>query len=166
MEVETGQVPLDVASRLVVRRLKSEVTLAGGRRLQEPVSISSRPWPGIEGGACPRPAPRRQPGVAGSEEDRYERAGARQKATGCRFLATLYVKRFGSTVAALRATLRRRLGLPPAARVAAEFPVIEREHLQAVPDTPTRSFRRVALGRVVGHGVVQGRPLLGAPRPG
>jgi hypothetical protein len=48
------------------------------------------------------------------EEARYESAGARQKATGCQFLSGLYRKRFGSSVAALRATLRRRLGLPAA----------------------------------------------------
>jgi SNF2 family DNA or RNA helicase len=49
-----------------------------------------------------------------SEEVRYQQAGSRQKATGCQFLAGLLRKRFGSSVVALRATLRRRLGLPPA----------------------------------------------------
>ncbi|MGH9065979.1 MAG: helicase-related protein, partial [Acidimicrobiales bacterium] len=58
---------------------------------------------------------------------RYARAGARQKATGCQFLAGLYRKRFGSSVAALRATLRRRLGLPPAPE----------DHDEAVPLTDT-----------------------------
>lgn len=36
MEVEPGTVPVDVARRLVVRRLKHEVVLAGGRRFQTP----------------------------------------------------------------------------------------------------------------------------------
>jgi hypothetical protein len=55
-----------------------------------------------------------------AEERRYEVEGARQKAKGCQFLAGVYRKRLGSSVAALRATLRRRLDLPPASEDADE----------------------------------------------
>lgn len=115
VEVEPGQVPVDVASRLLVRRLKREVTLAGGRRFLEPkihvVSTLSK-------------ATRQERSLdshldaylrwLATEEVRHQEAGARQQATGCQFLAGILRKRFGSSVGALRATLRRRLGLPPA----------------------------------------------------
>jgi superfamily II DNA or RNA helicase len=114
-ETEPGQVPVDVASRLVVRRLKTEVKLAGGKRFLEPkIHVESTlRFASPEERAVEGPLDAYLAWLA-DEEVRYESAGARQKATGCQFLAGLYRKRFGSSVAALRATLRRRLGLPPA----------------------------------------------------
>jgi superfamily II DNA or RNA helicase len=116
VETEPGQVPVDVASRLLVRRLKTEVTLAGGRKFLEPeIGVESTlRFASKEEKALDEPLDRYLSWLA-IEEARYESAGARQKATGCQFLSGLYRKRFGSSVAALRATLRRRLGLPPAA---------------------------------------------------
>ena len=99
----------------MVRRMKSEVTFGDGQRFLEPVPhvVSTL-----------GDATRQERDLTGpldeylvwlaDEEARYDRAGARQKAKGCQFLASMYRKRFGSSVAALRATLRRRLGLPPA----------------------------------------------------
>lgn len=115
VEAEPGAVPVDVASRLVVRRLKTEVTLAGGRRFLQPrihvvstLSKASKAEKALEG-----PLDDYLQWLL-DEEARYESAGARQKATGCQFYGGLLRKRFGSSVAALRATLRRRLELPPA----------------------------------------------------
>jgi superfamily II DNA or RNA helicase len=115
VEVAPGEVPLDVASRLVVRRLKPEVTLAGGKKFLEPrihvvstLTVASREERAVDG-----PLDAYLAWLAG-EEQRYEASGSRQKATGCQFLAGVLRKRFGSSVAALRATLRRRLGAPPA----------------------------------------------------
>lgn len=115
VETEPGEVPLEVASRLVVRRLKSEVTLAGGRHFLEPeihirstLSLASRAERALD-----VPLDAYLAWLAG-EEARFEQVGARHKASGCQFLAGVLRKRFGSSVAALRATLRRRLGLPPA----------------------------------------------------
>jgi superfamily II DNA or RNA helicase len=115
VETEPGQVPVDVASRLLVRRLKTEVTLAGGRKFLEPeIGVESTlRFASKQEKALDEPLDRYLSWLA-AEEARYESAGARQKATGCQFLSGLYRKRFGSSVAALRATLRRRLGLPPA----------------------------------------------------
>lgn len=115
VEVEPGEVPLDVASRLVVRRLKPEVTLAGGKKFLEPriYLVSTLPVASREERAVDGPLDAYLAWLAG-EEQRYEASGSRQKATGCQFLAGVLRKRFGSSVAALRATLRRRLGLPPA----------------------------------------------------
>jgi len=116
VEVAPGEVPVDLASRLVVRRLKTEVTLAGGRKFQEAEIhvISTLDARSKEERALDEPLDAYLAWLA-HEEARYESVGARQKATGCQFLAGLYRKRFGSSVAALRATLRRRLGLPPEA---------------------------------------------------
>jgi superfamily II DNA or RNA helicase len=115
VEVEPGEVPVDVASRLVVRRLKSEVKLAGGKQFLEPkIHVrSTLPMASKAERALDAPLDAYLAWLA-SEEVRYQQAGSRQKATGCQFLAGLLRKRFGSSVAALRATLRRRLGLPPA----------------------------------------------------
>jgi superfamily II DNA or RNA helicase len=115
VETEPGQVAVDVASRLLVRRLKTEVTLAGGRKFLEPeISVESTlRFASKQEKALDLPLDRYLSWLA-AEEARYESAGARQKATGCQFLSGLYRKRFGSSVVALRATLRRRLGLPPA----------------------------------------------------
>lgn len=115
VEVDPGEVPLDVASRLVVRRLKTEVTLAGGKKFLEPqIHVrSTLPLASKAERALDEPLDAYLAWLA-SEEVRYQQAGSRQKATGCQFLAGLLRKRFGSSVAALRATLRRRLGLPPA----------------------------------------------------
>ena len=110
-----GQVAVDVASRLVVRRLKPEITLADGSRFLEPrIQVRS-----TLADASRQERELNEPldaylGWLKDQEDRYEQAGARAKASGCHFLAGLLKKRFGSTVAALRATLRRRLDLPPA----------------------------------------------------
>lgn len=116
VEVEPGTVPVDVARRLVVRRLKHEVTLAGGRRFQRAdIHVRStlpdrtRPERALD-------APlERYLGLLAERELSFAAEGSRRQATGCQFLASVYRKRFGSSVAALRATLRRRLGLPPAA---------------------------------------------------
>ncbi|MDP9300834.1 MAG: DEAD/DEAH box helicase [Actinomycetota bacterium] len=115
VEVRPGDVPIDLASRLVVRRLKTEVTLAGGRKFQEAQIhvVSTLDSRTKEEKALDEPLDAYLNWLA-DEEVRYESAGARQKATGCQFLAGLYRKRFGSSVAALRATLRRRLNMPPA----------------------------------------------------
>jgi superfamily II DNA or RNA helicase len=114
VEVAPGEVALDVASRLVVRRLKSEVTLAGGRRFIPPqihlfstLGLASRHEQALE-----RPLDAYLRWLS-EEETRYQGRGERQAATGCQFLAAILRKRFGSSVAALRATLRRRLHLPP-----------------------------------------------------
>jgi len=111
----TGQVPVDVGSRLVVRRLKREVTLAGGKRFVDPEIhvISTLGDATKQEQALDAPLDAYLRWLA-EEEARYAGVGARQKAKGCQFLAGVYRKRFGSSVAALRATLRRRLELPPA----------------------------------------------------
>ncbi|MHB1446204.1 MAG: DEAD/DEAH box helicase [Acidimicrobiales bacterium] len=114
-ETGPGEVPVDVARRLVVRRLKTEVTLSGGRRFVPPEIqiVSTLGEATLQERDVDRPLSAYLAWLA-EEEARYEGAGARQKAKGCQFLAGVYRKRFGSSVAALRATLRRRLGLPPA----------------------------------------------------
>ncbi len=126
-EVDEGQVAVDTASRLVVRRLKREVKLAGGKEFIRPqIHVLS-----TLGDACAEEQALNQPLDAylawlSAEETRYLATGARQKAKGCQFLATVYRKRFGSSVAALRATLRRRLGLPAAPEDADErVPLVE-----------------------------------------
>ncbi len=115
VEIGEGKVSLDVASRLVVRRLKSEVTLAGGKKFQkrriEVVSTlghATREEKALEG-----PLDRYLEWLT-DQEARFEAEGRRAQAKGCEFLAGLLRKRFGSSVAALRATLRRRLAIPPA----------------------------------------------------
>ena len=115
IEVEPGEVPVDVARRLVVRRLKTEVTFAGGEEFLEPkIHVrSTLPMASRAERALDQPLDAYLAWLAG-EEERYLQVGSRQKATGCQFLAGMLRKRFGSSVAALRATLRRRLGLPPA----------------------------------------------------
>ena len=115
IEVEPGEVPVDVASRLVVRRLKTEVTFAGGKKFLEPrIHVrSTLPLASKAERALDHPLDAYLAWLAG-EEERYLQVGSRQKATGCQFLAGMLRKRFGSSVAALRATLRRRLGLPAA----------------------------------------------------
>lgn len=110
-----GDVPVDVASRLVVRRLKPEVTLAGGKRFIEPkIHLQSTLREAIPAEKAVEEPLNRYLEWLAAEEARYADEGARQKAKGCEFLTTVYRKRLGSSVAALRATLRRRLGLPPA----------------------------------------------------
>lgn len=110
-----GDVPVDVASRLVVRRLKPEVTLAGGKKFIEPeihlLSTLADASPAEK--RVEEPLNRYLEWLV-AEEARYAGEGSRQKAKGCQFLTTVYRKRLGSSVGALRATLRRRLGLPPA----------------------------------------------------
>jgi superfamily II DNA or RNA helicase len=112
VESQPGEVPVDLASRLMVRRMKSEVTFANGQPFLAPVphvvstlGDATRPERDLAG-----PLDEYLAWLA-QEEARYDRAGARQKAKGCEFLASTYRKRFGSSVAALRASLRRRLGL-------------------------------------------------------
>lgn len=117
IDPDPGNVPIDVASRLVVRRLKSEVTLIGGKKFVDPkIHVHST----ISGGyvsdqerAINAPLDAYLDWLRARESE-AEKAGARQKAKGYQFLAGVYRKRFGSSVAALRATLRRRLDLPPA----------------------------------------------------
>jgi superfamily II DNA or RNA helicase len=121
--VESGpsEVPLQMASRLIVRRLKSEVTLAGGKSFIPPVIhvVSTLSDASKQERALDEPLNRYLEWLA-AEERRCEVEGARQKAKGCQFLAGVYRKRLGSSVAALRATLRRRLDLPPASEDADE----------------------------------------------
>jgi superfamily II DNA or RNA helicase len=115
VETNPGEVPVDAASRLIVRRLKPEVTLAGGKRLVDPeVHVFSTLRDATRAERALDEPLDRYLGWLAAEEARYQGRGARQKAQGCQFLATLLRKRFGSSVAALRATLRRRLDLPPA----------------------------------------------------
>jgi superfamily II DNA or RNA helicase len=114
VELSDGRVGLEVASRLVVRRLKSEVKPSGGKRflaaqlhVRSTIPNASRAERALE-----------EPLQAyldwlREEESRYSDADQRAKAKGCTFLAALLMKRYGSSVAALRATLRRRLGVPP-----------------------------------------------------
>jgi superfamily II DNA or RNA helicase len=129
VEVRSGQVSLSGASRLVLRRLKSEVTLAGGRKFVQPrihvISTLDDASPAEK--ALERPLNAYLDWLA-AEESRLLGAGARQKAKGCQFLAGVYRKRFGSSVAALRATLRRRLQLPPASEDSDDLvPFVETE---------------------------------------
>jgi Type III restriction enzyme, res subunit len=93
IEVEPGEVPVDVASRLVVRRLKTEVTLAGGRKFLEPrIHVrSTLPMASNAERALDGPLDAYLAWLA-SEEVRYQQAGSRQKATGCQFLAGLASK--------------------------------------------------------------------------
>jgi superfamily II DNA or RNA helicase len=113
VESQPGEVPVDLASRLMVRRMKSEVTFAGGQPFRIPRTnvVSTLADATRQEQALAEPLDAYLAWLA-AEEARYDRAGARQKAKGCQFLASVYRKRFGSSVAALRATLRRRLQLP------------------------------------------------------
>lgn len=110
IEVQASSVPVDLASRLIVRRLKPEVTLAGGRRFLEPEIhvVSTLGFASAAEKKIDEPLDRYLEWLA-EEQYLHEQARARQKAAGCQFLAGIYRKRFGSSVAALRATLRRRL---------------------------------------------------------
>jgi superfamily II DNA or RNA helicase len=115
VEIEEETVSVDVASRLMVRRLKPEVTLAGDRRFIEPeIHVLSTIREASPQERAIEPILGEYKTWLDSERQRFERENARQKATGCEFLAGTLLKRYGSSVAALRATLRRRLGLPPA----------------------------------------------------
>lgn len=116
VELRDGRVAASTAARLVVRRLKGEVELsAGGRFIPPEIHVRS----------TLRNASRAERDLEGplesylqylrSREADLTAADERAKAKGCQFLATTLLKRTGSSVAALRATLRRRLGLPPAA---------------------------------------------------
>lgn len=115
VELDEGRVGTDAASRLVVRRLKREVTLSGGKRFQQPdihvistikdATTSERALNPLLDAYVEHLREREQ--VLLSEDERA-------KAKGCSFLTSVLLKRTGSSVAALRATLRRRLGLPPA----------------------------------------------------
>lgn len=115
VEVDEDAVSVDVASRLMVRRLKPEVTLAGGRRFIEPEIhvLSTIPEASKQERAI-EPILGEYKAWLDGEKQRYEREQARQKATGCEFLTGTLLKRYGSSVAALRATLRRRLGIAAA----------------------------------------------------
>lgn len=115
VEIDPGEVGIDQTGRLVVRRLKKEVTLAGGKKFQERKVnvVSTLGYATKQEKDLEKPLDAYLAWLSG-EEDRYQKAGARQKAKGCEFLAGIYRKRFGSSVAALRATLRRRLQIPPA----------------------------------------------------
>jgi len=115
VEIGPNEIAIDIASRLVVRRLKSEVTLVGGKKFLQPEIhvVSTLGDASPQEKAVEKPLDEYLVWLAG-EEARYQDEGARQKAKGCQFLAGVYRKRFGSSVAALRATLRRRLGDPPA----------------------------------------------------
>jgi superfamily II DNA or RNA helicase len=115
VEIEEDTVSIDVASRLMVRRLKPEVTLAGGRKFKEPEIhvLSTLAEASLQEKAV-EPILGEYKSWLDGEKQRFERQGARQKATGCEFLVGTLLKRYGSSVAALRATLRRRLGRPPA----------------------------------------------------
>jgi superfamily II DNA or RNA helicase len=116
VEFDGGRVPVDVASRLVVRRLKSEVTLAGGRKFQQRRIhvISTLGHATKEEKAIDAPLDAYLAWLTDRQAN-LEAEGRRAQAKGCEFLAGVLRKRFGSSVAALRATLRRRLDLPPAA---------------------------------------------------
>ena len=115
VEIEEDTVSVDVASRLMVRRLKPEVTLAGGRTFIEPeIHVLSTISEASPQERAVEPILGEYKTWLEGEKHRFEREHARQKATGCDFLAGTLLKRYGSSVAALRATLRRRLGLPPA----------------------------------------------------
>lgn len=115
VEIEEDTVSVDVASRLMVRRLKPEVTLAGGRKFKEPeIHVLSTLTEASTQEKAVEPILGEYKSWLDGEKQRFEREGARQKATGCEFLAGTLLKRYGSSVAALRATLRRRIGLPPA----------------------------------------------------
>ena len=114
IELRDGRVATASASRLIVRRLKREVELTGGRRFIEPaIQVRSTiPDASVQEKALEplldaylEHLREREEAYAGEEE--------RAKAKGCSFLASILLKRTGSSVAALRATLRRRLGLPP-----------------------------------------------------
>lgn len=115
VEIEEDTVSVDVASRLMVRRLKPEVTLAGGRAFVEPeIHVLSTLSEASKEERALEPILGEYKEWLAAERVRYESQNARQKATGCEFLTTTLLKRYGSSVAALRATMRRRLGLPPA----------------------------------------------------
>jgi hypothetical protein len=114
IELLDGRVAAASASRLIVRRLKREVELSGGRRFIEPaIQVRST----IPDASAQEKA--LEPLLDAYLEHLREREAAyaseeeRAKAKGCSFLASILLKRTGSSVAALRATLRRRLGLPP-----------------------------------------------------
>lgn len=127
VEIEEDTVAIDVASRLMVRRLKPEVTLAGGRKFIEAhIHVLSTLREASAQERVVEPILGEYKEWLDGEKQRFERANARQKATGCEFLAGTLLKRYGSSVAALRATLRRRLGLPPADEDAdASVPFVE-----------------------------------------
>jgi superfamily II DNA or RNA helicase len=115
VEIEHDTVSVDIASRLMVRRLKSEVTLAGGRTFkQAEIHVISTISEASAKEKMVEPILGAYKAFLASERRRFEEERARQKATGCEFLAATLLKRYGSSVAALRATLRRRLGYPPA----------------------------------------------------
>jgi superfamily II DNA or RNA helicase len=114
IELRDGRVATASVSRLIVRRLKREVELSGGRRFIEPaIQVRST----IPDASAQEKA--LEPLLDAYLEHLREREAAfaseaeRAKAKGCSFLASILLKRTGSSVAALRATLRRRLGLPP-----------------------------------------------------
>lgn len=110
-----GNVAVNVASRLIVRRLKPEVTLVGGKRFIPPeIEVESSLKHATEAERALNAPLDAYLVWLRNQELTYEEAGSRAKASGCHFLAGVLKKRYGSSVAALRATLRRRLALPPA----------------------------------------------------
>lgn len=127
VEIEEDTVSVDVASRLMVRRLKPEVTMSGGRRFVEPeIHVLSTLSEASKQERALEPILGEYKAWLADERRRYERENARQKATGCEFLVTTLLKRYGSSVAALRATLRRRLDLSPGAEDESPIvPVVE-----------------------------------------
>ena len=115
VEIEQDTISVDVASRLMVRRLKPEVRLAGGRSFKEAaIHVLSTLAEASAQERAVEPILGEYKAWLDGEKRRFESLNARQKATGCEFLAGTLLKRYGSSVAALRATLRRRLGLPRA----------------------------------------------------
>ena len=114
IELRDGRVATASASRLIVRRLKREVELSGGRRFIEPaIQVRSTIPDASAQEKALEPLLDAYLEYLREREAAYASEEERAKAKGCSFLASILLKRTGSSVAALRATLRRRLGLPP-----------------------------------------------------
>ena len=89
VEIDEDAVAVDVASRLMVRRLKSEVTLAGGRRFIEPeIHVLSTLAEASKQERAIEPILGEYKAWLANERLRYESENARSKATGCEFLTT------------------------------------------------------------------------------
>jgi len=115
VELDAGRVGADAAARLVVRRLKREVRLSGGKRFLEPeIHVISTVNDATRDEQALNPLLDAYIEHLRERERRLLSEDQRAKAKGCSFLASVLLKRTGSSVAALRATLGRRLGLPPA----------------------------------------------------
>lgn len=127
VELRESRIPVDVAARLVVRRLKSEVELLGGRKFLTPeISVRSTIPDATKAERALEPLLDAYLTHLRERERAFTDADERAKAKGCSFLASVLLKRTGSSVAALRATLRRRLQVPPAEEDADEVtPFVE-----------------------------------------